>query len=456
MTSRYLEIRPDNIPSDGKVSFKNGFPVLSFTIQSQNGILNPRSIRINGKLQVFSDNQSPPTPVYADDDPAITMDNRLGIYGVMDQLIIRHNRSKQVCEHIRFYNKYLQSYLGCTSSKQDLLGHMSETALIMPNEESMFVNVVANGDVAGGLDIKKDFSAHLPSGFMQSGNLINLMPTAFGGVQIEIHLSPDSNCLYSRNGDLTDVSEAHYQLSDLTLSCEVGDIPPSEMAALAAQTEGAMNFQSITSLYTSINTGNAQIQYSLGLRALQSAFMTFCPAKNLNTLTENGLATTYPTANEAGGTLAHFTRIAFLKGGQKYPMDFDVTTNADIAGNTDTTAGDSFTTADPQLARQFAESIIPESFQDRTSLGPSNLNRNYIMTNTGAANAYKSQPDGGPLFGVGVRYSQFGQGKGDFSQQQFGVSLESNITEDNPMAVFLFLKHKTTLEYTVNGVQILS
>ena len=37
MTSRYIEIRPDNIPADGKISFKNGFPVLSFTISAQDG-----------------------------------------------------------------------------------------------------------------------------------------------------------------------------------------------------------------------------------------------------------------------------------------------------------------------------------------------------------------------------------------------------------------------------------
>ena len=455
MSSRYLEVRPDNIPSDGKVSFKNGFPVLSFTIQSQNGILNPRSIRINGKLQVFKDNQSPPTPVYTNDANKITMDNRLGVYGLMDQLVIRHNRSKQVCEHIRFYNRYLQSYLGVTSSKQDLMGHLSETALIQPNEECMFENVVASGASGDGLNIKKSFSVHLPSGFIQSGNLINLMPTAFGGIQLEIHLCPDSNCLYSRNGNVAGVSEAHYVLSDLSLSCEVGDIPPDAMGQMAAQTEGAMNFQSITSLYTSINTGNAQIQYSLGLRALQSAFMTFAPASNLNTLTENGLATTYPTGTLASGKLAHFKRVQFLKGGQKFPMDFDVTTNAEISGNATNSEGD-FITSDPQLARQFAESILPETIQDRTSLSPANLNRNYVMTNTGAANAYKSQPDGGALFGIGVRYSQFGEGKGDFTSQQFGVSLESSITEDNPMSVFIFLKHKTTLEYTANGVQLIS
>ena len=53
MTSRYIEIRPDNIPADGKISFKNGFPVLSFTISAQNGLLDPRSVRIVGNFNAF-------------------------------------------------------------------------------------------------------------------------------------------------------------------------------------------------------------------------------------------------------------------------------------------------------------------------------------------------------------------------------------------------------------------
>ena len=77
-TSRHISIRPDNIPSDGKISFKNGFPVLSFTIQAQNGLLDPRTIRINGGLKIFKDNIDPPTPVYTDDADQITLDNRLG------------------------------------------------------------------------------------------------------------------------------------------------------------------------------------------------------------------------------------------------------------------------------------------------------------------------------------------------------------------------------------------
>ncbi len=172
MTSRYISIRPDNIPSDGKISFKNGFPILSFTIQSQNGILDPKSIRIAGNLQVFKDNANPPTPVNEEDDriDQVTMDNRLGIYNLLDQLVIRHNKSKQICEHIRHYPRYLSSYLGLGSSKQDLMGHMGEANLIMPNSEAFFQTIM----VGNASDSKVNpFSCYTPTGFHRSGNMIN-------------------------------------------------------------------------------------------------------------------------------------------------------------------------------------------------------------------------------------------------------------------------------------------
>ena len=70
-TSRYLEIRPNNIPSDGRISFKNGFPMLSFTIAAQNGLLDPSTIRIVGDMRIFKDNLANPTPVVAGDNPKI-------------------------------------------------------------------------------------------------------------------------------------------------------------------------------------------------------------------------------------------------------------------------------------------------------------------------------------------------------------------------------------------------
>ena len=447
MTSRYVEIRPDNIPANNKVSFKNGFPVISFTIQSQQGLLDPRTIRICGDLKVYKDNLATPTPVIPADTNPITMDNRLGIFGVMEQLIIRHNKSKMICEHIRHYNKMLSSYLGVSSSKGDLLTHLNSTALCLPNADAFFENVVCNN--ATGTQ-KKEFSAHLPSGFMMSGNMINLMPTAFGGLQIEIHLEADANCLYSKIGSTTtnhNVADAHYVLENLKLTCEIADIPPEQMSSMASQTSGAMEFNTITSLYTAINSANAQLQYSLGLSKVQSAFMTFCPSRNINTLTQNGLATTYPSNSD--NSLVHFNRIQFLRGGVKYPMDFDITTNADISENSGTLVADS------QLAKQFVSAIIPEKATDRTTISAVNLNRNYTMDISSATiPKYTDIADGGSLFGVGVRYSQFNGGQ-DFKDQQWGVSLESNLTSDNPQSVFIFVKSKASLLYSPNGVQLI-
>ncbi len=449
MTSRYVEIRPDNTPANGKISFKNGFPVIQFTIQSQAGVLDPRSIRICGDLKVYKDNLSPdPTPVLTGDTNQITMDNRLGIFGVMEQLIIRHNKSKMVCEHIRHYNKLLQSYLGVSSSLGDLTTHLNSTTLSMPNADAFFESVVVNN--ATGTQ-KKEFSAHLPSGFMMSGNMINLHENSFGGLQIEIHLESDANCLYSRIGSTTgagqNVSDAHYVLENLKLTCEIQDIPSEDLSKLSSQSSGAMEFNTLTSLYTSINSTNAQLQYSLGLSKVQSAFMTFCPSRHINTLTANGLATTYPS--NVNNSLVHFDRIQFLRGGVKYPMDFDITTNKSLSVNSDTLV------SDPQLAKQFISAIIPEKANDRSSISPINLNRDYTMDITSVDTPkYTEVAEGGPLFGVGVRYSQFNGGQ-DFKDRQFGVSLESNLDTDNPQSVFIFVKAKASLVFSPNGVQLI-
>ena len=439
MTSRYVSIRPDNIPSDGRISFKNGFPVLSFTIQAQNGILNPESIRIAGSARFYKDNLATPTPILSADANQVTMDNRLGIYNLFDQVIIRHNKSKQICEHIRHYPRYLSSYLGLGSSKQDLMGHMNETNLIMPNSDAFFETVM----VGNGSDSKvNEFSCYLPTGFLRSNNMINLMDQSFGGLQIEIHLSPDQNALFSRTAETTNILDAHYVLENLELTFEVSDVPADEMARMASQTQGSLSFNTIQTLYTSINSTNAQIQFNLGLKAVQSIFMNFCPSANINTITANGNATTYPSL--ANGSIAHFKRVQFLRGGVKYPLEYDIVTNIDKDSAT--------LVPDPELLKHFVDSVIPEYMTDRSSVSPQNNNRRYNML--AAGKSYLDVGDGGALFGIGMKYSQYNSGQ-DFSNQQWGCSLESNLTSDNPISVFIYVKARATLLWGPNGIQLL-
>ena len=441
MTSRYVEIRPDNVPADGVISFKNGFPILSFTISAQEGLLDPQSIRIVGNFNAFKNNDATPSPVQAGDN--ITMNNRLGIYNVFDQLTIRSHRSKMICEQIRHYAKWFNTYSALTSSLNDQIGHMGETTLQMPSADAFRQSVMENN--ASGTQTTS-FSAHLPCGFVQSGNMVDLRNDAFGGLQVEISLMPDSNVLYFNNGVVgAGLGEAHYRLSDLKLCCEIGDLP-ADMKQASPQ--GSFEFNTITSLYTSINSTNAQIQYSLALRNLQSAFMTFMPVQNINTLQADGQATTYPSnaSNSAdGGPLANIKRVQFLKGGTKYPAEFDF--NNVILDEPRTQL------IDPQIIKGLYDSVVPVFHQTRSTISPDNTSRDYLMGTLNQANSYSRVVNGGPVYGLGVRYG-IGDAGEDFSQEQFGVSIESELDTDNPVGVYLFFKSKATLLYNQTGVQL--
>ena len=438
-TSRYVEIRPDNVPADGKVSFKNGFPVLSFTVSAQDGLLDPASIRIVGKYAAFSDNATP-TPTPAQDGDGLNMNSRLGIYNVFDQLTVRAARSKMICEQIRHYAKWFNTYTALTSSLGDQTSHLAESALIMPNSELFRKSVVESN--AAGTKISS-FSAHLPCGFCQSGNMVDLRATAFGGVQIEIQLTPDANALFFEGGTVpSGKGEAHYELSDLKLCCEVmelGETPP--------QPQGSFQFNTITSLYTSINSANAQIQYSLALKNLQSAFMTFMPVQNINTLTADGQATTFPSDSDA--SLAAVKRVQFLKGGVKFPAEFDYVNNFDAVNNPTNLP-------DSEIVKGLYDAIVPPYHQTRTSISPANMTRNYTMaTSATEETAYNLIPQGGAVMGLGVKYG-IGDSGEDFSTEQFGASIVSDLATDNPIGVFLFFKAKATLLYSQQGVQLLN
>ena len=443
-TSRYIEIRPDNIPADGKISFKNGFPVLSFTISAQDGLLDPATIRVVGDFAAYKDNLASPTPLT--DGDGVSMNNRLGIFNVIESLTIRSGRSKMVCENIRHYSKFMNTYLAMTSSLQDQIGHLGQSCLIHPNATAFRKTVVESPTTT--VIQTNSFSAHLPSGFLMSGNMVNLRPDAFGGLIVELMLQPDSNVLFNVDGSSTGIGDAHYELSNLKLCCEVTDIAGATLPP--GEDSGVYEYNTVTALYTSINSTNAQIQYNLALRNVLSAFMTFVPVSDINTLTADGQVTVYPSGNGTSDTaIVPFHRIQWLKGGVKYPADFDYVTNIQNPTNVASLL------PDPQLTKTFIDAVSPDYTYDRHSISVTNANRDYNMVESGTSeSSYLNIADGGAVTGLGIKYGIGGAGE-DFSTQQFGVSIESNLRSDNPIGMYLFVKAKAQLVYSQTGVQLI-
>ena len=102
-----LHITPTNVLSSGKISYKDGNPVIQFIVGEQGRALLGQSVRFCGKFASFKDSTGA-VPSKADD--TLAFDARLGMYGLSDQLVIRSQKTHAVIEHIRNYSRMMASF----------------------------------------------------------------------------------------------------------------------------------------------------------------------------------------------------------------------------------------------------------------------------------------------------------------------------------------------------------
>mgnify|MGYP003651277067 FL=1 len=218
--SKYLTLNANNVPASGRVSFARGNPILTFTIGRQMADIDMSSLRLSGGLDIWrtaagalSNPGGLPFRPTATAGQAVELmaSQKLGVFGVIDQLVFRHAETKQVAEHIRHYQRFMSSYLPIMAGTQDQIGHMSESALIMPNYSAFQQGVIRNTATS-------DWCIPLPAGMTLGGERL---PLDMFPLEIEVHLSPDSQFFYSEDGQTTNIADCFYELSKLQLTCEV-------------------------------------------------------------------------------------------------------------------------------------------------------------------------------------------------------------------------------------------
>jgi len=446
MSYKYLEIRPNNVPADGKIEF-SGIPVVSFTIGSQNALLKLDSVKVVGKLNVFTNRgQTPLTRPTSALKPTCTASEKMGVYGLFSQLVWRNSKTKQTCEHIRHYSRFMSSYLPVLSSSQDAQSHLSETALIMPSAQQFQNSVVRNTG-------SSSFACPLPSGMTMGSGVdgapeghLPLFESGFGGLDCEIHLSPDQAFLYSTDGNPQTIANCFYQLEDVKIVCEVYVPAPDELSRLMQRTSDAFNFNSISSYTSTLESSNSIINFQLGLRRVLSAFVNFVPSNFINNLGQNGFITSFPA--KTGGELVAIEDFAVLKNGERFPYEYQTEANV----KTDSKVKN----VDPQIIKEFGSAILPETSHLRTQMSPVNTNRFFSMTNGAGATDYSKVPEGGPVYGVGVLYDQFDSDGVDFSSDAFTLQMSTTLDDANPNTAFLFIKAKQTLAYSPSGIEVVS
>ena len=438
-STSYIQLAPSNHPSNSLISYKDGNPVVNFILGEQDRYLIGSSVRLMGNIAVYKtpNGDYGDIPLTTDD---LNISPKLGVYGMLEQVTISSQKSKNVIESVRHYGNFLASYLPNTTSKEEALGHLAVTSGMCPNEECQQETFVNNLNGSSGTNREfrgNSFCINIPTGFLMSKENINLSgKSGVGGLEFAFHLAPDVMFL---NGSWT---QAFYQLSDVNLVCEVINPSVDELSRMMNQTSGTMEYNAITSYYQTIQSSNAIINFRLGLSRVLSAYMTFIPSEYLNNLTYDSYQTS-PLINDfAQGEVADIKQVIFLRGGERVPLQYNLDTNA--RDNADSGI------ADPQLTRNYMNSFMP--FMKNLKSQQSPMTNERIIP----AGSNTNFPDAGLMFGVGVAFDNIsGQGL-DFRTENFGVQMDTRLTNDVPHSAFLFVRSKMTLVFNENGLQVIT
>ena len=311
----------------------------------------------------------------------------------------------------------------------------------MPNVElnkRQYVQNVNGSDATNRQFRGNSFCLNLPTGFLNSKQPIGLSGKGWGvgGLQVSVHLCPDNQVL---NGSWTN---SFYQLTDVFLVAELITPSVDELSRLMSQTSSTMEYNAISSYYTTIASSNAIINFRIGLSRVLGVFMNFIPSAYLNNLGYEGFQTT-PLINDLGASeIAPIKQVVFTKGGQRLPLMYNLDTNV--------RTNETSEIADPQLTRGFMDTFVPFMNNHKTQQSPLTNNR------IGFDDQAEDFTDAGQMFGVGVTFDGIsGQGV-DFRNENFGVQMVTGLESDLSHSAFLYVRSKQTLVMNANGLQVIT
>ena len=146
-------------------------------------------------------------------------------------------------------------------------------------------------------------------------------------------------------------------------------------------------------------------------------------------------------SNADGTGLVKLKEVFFTRDAIRFPQEYIMTT-VKHADN-DIAQGE-----DPQITRNFINAVSPFTKLRRTSVSPLNT--------PGTIEVNSSLPDAGNIFGIGCALDTISNQGVDYSNSQFGMVINSDLADDNPQSVFVFVHAKQTLLMNAQGIQVLS
>ena len=431
-----FRIRPSNAPSDG-IFAHQGQPVLTFELPNSNVLLDPSKLRLVGKYRIKAGSLNE-----IQEGDKVGLDQYLGINSCFENVAWSSKMSRSVIEKVNNYPKLINSIRPALSSTQNYQSNLQVESIATQNIDfaDNAYGKVAFG--AGGVAVGVDFCTSIFTGLtMASGNRLPLMK--LGGLMLSIDLAPNEAVFTTDNAALT----PQYELYDLSLTGEYLVPSAEERSAIAGMDSGELEMNTFTSLFSILQSSQHNSVFNLGIRELVSVYFSFVPANYINNYANNQYQCMRISSNVTGGaaTSEQVTKVNFLRNGAQMPFLFDL----DVLDNSN----------EAQLQRYYLMSLKKLTDINRTAID-SNINdvrtaigsTGFTQTSTNQLNVLNKEN-----YVLGVPYDMLGNYSGaDFSNQPLTITVDSNLSDASPNAMYLYALAKTMVSYSPSGISVRS
>ena len=442
-----FEILPSNQPSNNTYSFRGGNPTITLTVPSQAKFLRPSSVRLNGTLRIQTSAGALGDCNNLKNNGAtiIELNPRLGVHSLFKNVILSSEATNQSLESIRNYGRLVVSLLSSTHSPDDYMSEKSNVSLATAVQGASD-NLVAN---------EVRFSIPLYCGMLMGGNPIPLSVNGVNGLTLDLELASDSQVL--KGGNAGDASGAFVQVKDVSLSGDYLVPDDKGVQALSVPGSGAFSYNSYSSLYSVINSGDATQTYNLAKSNVLSVIHTFIPVSHSNTYAQDGFTNGELLNTDANGvnynTPVTLKKVSFSRGGVKLGLDYelDVEQNS-LDGLAETQLNINYLNAFApynRLTRLLNQNALlniggadPLPYSDTSAPGTGNK-QNGLSVDAGVRN-----------FGVGLALDRVSDMGVNFKGQTYSTRIQSTLDGKSPNSVFTYVKSKNVLMYSPNGIMV--
>ena len=435
---RYMKLSPSNSGS-ASFSYSKGNPVIRFAIAEADAYLIGPEVRLNFDLNVYTTGVTQ----VASEAVIFNIDPQVGTQGVIQTLSVSSRRyATSLLETIHNYPRLCSSLFSAlhdprdtqfqlfNEQKSSMVGHINtkgrnfyedndiklDETLLRHNRKG-YAPVVAGTRKNG----TTSHSIRLVAGTFMS-NDINLK--LLGGLEVEIHLAPDSNLFFGTGAPAT----SNYVLTNVSLTAPILYMNEAQMGAMSGGNPQTMSFLSWSSLYNVITSTDASVVNRVGLKRVLSTFQNYIPTDQLNNFSNNGMSCYDPGVK----------RLTYHRNGQRFPYEYAVQVN-----NSQNLLKKSETALKPQILRNYLSAF--RNFRDikHSAVVPENIMR------------YNATDDNTELgvFGTGCNFDEVSAQGIDLETGTFGFTMESKLwtpgTDDGATlkdyGVFQFFLAKNTI-----------